>query len=249
MEARKKRSKGQSHDSPENAQRAARRARTKLRDIALCNGFSHFVTLTFSPERVARYDDREVMRKLRYWCENEVKRTGLRYVLVPERHKDGAIHLHGFMAWDGEPPMVDSGTLANVPGHKKPVRPRSERQRREWLAHGARPVYNLWRWRWGFSTAMGLYGDYHQAVTYVSKYIGKNTEGGEVEKIGGRWYYHGNCPGEPVVQLSNQSPREYENLPGAYSFAVPEAGRTFVRYVGGKKNGALFEPLSGGVGE
>ena len=73
-----------------------RRAASKLRDIALCNDFRYFVTLTLDPAKIDRHDMDALVRVLNRWADNRVRRHGLRYVLVPERHKDGAIHLHGF---------------------------------------------------------------------------------------------------------------------------------------------------------
>lgn len=98
-------------------------------------------------------------------------------------------------------------------------------------------MYNLPKWTYGYTTAMDLYGEYHQAVTYVTKYVGKQVQdaGG---KIGGRWFYHGGCSGEPLRKLSNQHIRDFEDYPGAYRFDVPEAGCSFVRILipGGKKD-------------
>lgn len=83
-------------DGGHDVARAVRRARAQVRDIALCTPFRWFVTLTLDPARVNRYDVREVTRHLNHWLDNQVRRKGLAYVLVPERHKDGAIHFHGF---------------------------------------------------------------------------------------------------------------------------------------------------------
>lgn len=220
-----------------NVQRAARRARAALRDLALCNDFDCFVTLTLDGAQVNRYDPKQVIRKLNRWADNKVRRDGLRYVLVPELHKDGAIHFHGFFGWATQAArerwMVDSGTLS-VPGRKKPVRPRTERQRAKLLADGAQIVYNLPKWSLGFTTAIPLYGDYHQAVTYVCKYVGKQTETGQpAARIGGRWYYHGGCEGRPLVKYSDQCIRDFEQYPGAYRFDVREAGCSFIRILKG----------------
>lgn len=154
-----------------NLARAQRRARAAVRDLALANPMKYFVTLTFDKERVARWDDREVMRVTRNWLDNSVRRHGLAYVLVPERHKDGAIHFHGFFndAFCG----VDSGRRT---------------------ANGS-IIYNLPAWPWGFTTAMEVYGEHAAAVSYVCKYISK---GGE--KVCGRWYYHGGALQRPEVE-------------------------------------------------
>ena len=162
----------------------------------MCNAFSYFVTLTLDPSKIDRYDFPTVSHKLKTWLDNNVRRRGLVYILVPELHKDGAIHFHGF--FNDALPAVDSGTLCSVPGKKKPCRPRSQNQREEWLAAGAHVVFNLPRWSLGFSTAIELYGEYSAAVGYVCKYIGKGSK-----KIGGRWYLSGGALQRPVIELSD----------------------------------------------
>ena len=81
---------------------------------------------------------------------------------MPERHKDGAIHFHGF--FNDALEARDSGTVS-LPGQKSPRRPRSARQRAKWLEDGGKPVYNLPGWSWGFTTAIELYGEYDRAVS------------------------------------------------------------------------------------
>lgn len=178
--------------------RAKRRARAAVRDLALCNDFSYFVTLTLSAERVSRYDMGEVVRKLNTWADNRVRRNGLVYVLVPELHQDGAIHFHGF--FNDALRVVDSGTMIPPTGGK-PRRPRSEAQRAEWAAEGGHMVYNLPDWSLGFSTAIELYGTRRAAVGYVCKYITKS-----LTKIGGRWYYSGGKLIRPTVELDDVEP-------------------------------------------
>ena len=159
----------------EDMLRSMRRARAKVRRLALANEFSYFVTLTLSPEEVDRYDAQAIMAKVNRWLSNMVQRHGLRYILVPERHKDGAFHFHGFFAGEG---------LEAVPsGH-------SDKQGHE--------IFNLPQWGYGFTAAIGLYGTYSQAVGYVCKYIGK--QGGE--RPMGRWYYSGGDLREPMKEYS-----------------------------------------------
>lgn len=152
-------------------ERSKRRARIAVRDLGLCNDFRFFVTLTLDKERIGRYDAREVLRHLNCWLDNNVRRKGLKYVLVPEYHKDRAIHFHGF--FNDALEAVDSG-------HK---------DRR------GHTVYNLPGWGWGFSTAIELYGERAAAVNYTCKYIAKAQE-----KIGGRWYYSGGGLQRPDVE-------------------------------------------------
>lgn len=202
--------------------RAVRRARAQVRDIALCTPFRFFVTLTLDGAKVDRYDIKAVTRKLNAWLDNQVRRRGLAYVLVPERHKDGAIHFHGF--FNNALEAVDSGTIS-LPGSKRPRRPRSAPERRRWLEQGGHVVYNLPGWSLGFTTAIELYGEYAKAVSYVCKYIGKD----QGEKIGGRWYYSGGELGRPEVAYTDLPVSELAALPDAYSFCPEGSFLGFVK--------------------
>lgn len=196
--------KEEASQEQDNLGRAMRRARAQVRDLALSNPFRWFVTLTLDQAKVDRYDMVEITRKLNTWLDNQVRRHGLAYVLVPERHKDGAIHFHGF--FNNAVRAVDSG-------HKD---------------KGGHPVYNLPGWSLGYTTAIELYGDYHAAVGYVCKYIGKQGE-----KPGGRWYYSGGALCRPEISYTDVGPRDLEALAnqgpedGLYRFDVPEAGLSF----------------------
>lgn len=213
--------------------RAIRRAKAQVRDIALCTSFRWFVTLTLSPEKVRdRHDPEEVTRHLNHWLDNQVRRKGLAYVLVPERHKDGAIHFHGF--FNDALEAADSGTII-PPGGGKPRRPRSTKMAAQWLAEGGHTVYNLPGWSWGFTTAIELYGTYSKAVGYVCKYIGKD----QTAKIGGRWYYSGGAIGRPEVIYGDLSMEDVAQEEGAFRFSVKDAGLGFVmnHYERGEEDG------------
>lgn len=216
-----------SAQSADNVKRAVRRAKQKLRDLALCNDMRYFVTLTLDPAVIDRYDMREITRRLNAWCSNQVQRCGLAYVLVPERHKDGAVHFHGFVNDAVE--VVDSGTLS-LPWDKKPRRPADEAQRADWLARGGKVVYNLPAWPLGFTTAIELYGDPVAAVNYCCKYVGKQQAGADMpEKIGGRWFYHGGCKDGPIVRYADVDFDTMGLIDGAFAWEVPAAGAIFIR--------------------
>lgn len=202
--------------SADNVARARRRARSAVSDLARCTGFTHFVTLTLSPEHIDRYDMRAVMKKLNTWLDNRVRRNGLAYVLVPEYHRDGAIHFHGL--FNGVLEYQDSGTISM--GSGAPRRPRSLAQRKKWLENGGHVVYNVPAWKFGFSTAIELYGDRRAAVGYVCKYIGKSSE-----KIGGRWYLSGGNLRRPRVLCGDADYQEAAALAGPDGcFSIGELG-------------------------
>lgn len=162
-----------------------------VRDLGLCNDWEYFVTLTLDPARIDRYDPAEVARHLNHWLDNRVRRDGLCYVLVPEHHRDGAIHFHGF--FNGALAAVDSG-------HRD---------------EGGHPIYNLPAWGWGFSTAIRLYGERAAAVGYCCKYIAKQQE-----KIGGRWYYSGGRLRRPEVSWSDVDFETLLRAEGAEPFQI-----------------------------
>ena len=176
-----------------NLDRAKRRARSALRDLARSNEFSVFVTLTLDRKKVDRYDMGEVTKILNRWLDNHVRRDGLCYALVPELHRDGAIHFHGF--FNDALPLVDSG-------HKD---------------SGGHTVYNLPAWTLGFTTAIRLYGDRRAAVGYCCKYITKAQE-----KIGGRWYYSGGALQRPRVEFCRCDFEELSHIEGVAEFTVSD---------------------------
>lgn len=180
--------------------RSARRARANLRRLALSNDFRYFVTLTLDGAKVDRYDPAAVVKKLNQWADNMVRRHGLRYILVPELHKDGAFHFHGFLAGDGLK-AVDSGV--------------------KWEG---RTVYNLPQWRLGFTTAQELYGDYHAAVGYCCKYVGKQ----EGQRPLGRWYYSGGALRQPEKVLCDLEYRD--EAASGFEFEIPGAKMCINRY-------------------
>lgn len=78
---------------------ALSRARSKLLQYALCNEWDFFATITVSPERFERTDLQSIHKYLSQWFLDYRKRYGseVKYVLVPEVHKKGGWHFHGFI--------------------------------------------------------------------------------------------------------------------------------------------------------
>lgn len=143
------------------------RARAVVRDIALMNPFTHFFTGTLSQAVVDRYDAAAVGKKVQTLMRNISYRKGFRYLIVAERHKDGAIHFHGLV----------------IPGSVSLIRATDPHTGRSLSTEQSQPVYNVTDWTLGFSTCIPLYGEYGQVCSYVTKYISKETE-----KILGKWY-------------------------------------------------------------
>lgn len=183
---------------------AAQRAKRNVYDYAICNKWDYFITLTFAPDSVDRYDYKATYRKVRTWLDNRVRRRGLKYLGVAEYHKktdidvardageDWAgkvpadfgrrgIHYH-FLCTADDWRVVDSG-------HK---------------TKSGQTVYNLPDWTLGFATAIPVYGESAAVAAYIAKYVTKqmdSTGDGVCDgPIGGRYYLHGGQLKSPVIQ-------------------------------------------------
>lgn len=77
------------------------RAKSRVKEMALCNPWDYWCTFTVSPQKYDRFDLAAYYRDFAEFIHNYNKRTDeaykVRYLLIPEMHKDGAWHLHGFI--------------------------------------------------------------------------------------------------------------------------------------------------------
>ena len=75
------------------------RARTRVFDLAICNDFEYFITLTINKEKLDRYELKEYIKKLGQFIRDYRKKyeVDIQYLLIPEKHKNGAWHMHGLI--------------------------------------------------------------------------------------------------------------------------------------------------------
>lgn len=173
-----------------NNERSPRRAKQKIKDYILCNDFTHFITFTLDEKYINREDYSVIIKPLSKWLDNRVQRKGLKYLFVPEFHKDNkSIHFHGVV--NDVLCLVDSGTVS-VKGLKKPIK--MSTYKRKYKGIDFQTVYNVDDWALGFSTAINLYGDRKAVSNYVAKYLEK-----DFCKVGGRYYLHSNNLAEPKL--------------------------------------------------
>ena len=76
------------------------RSRSRVWELALCNPWDMFVTLTLSPAMCDRHDLNGTYKRVAKFFNNINSRTDaeLKYLLIPEPHKDGAWHFHGLVS-------------------------------------------------------------------------------------------------------------------------------------------------------
>ena len=171
----------------EYKRRATRRAKVNALDMILCNDdLDTFCTFTYRPEGNDRASYEDCYKKLSVWLSNGVQRRDLKYIAVPEHHKDGEnIHFHM---------VANSAALKLTPA----VSPRGTAL---YHTNGER-IYNVTDWRHGFSTAVPIGGaesDRDRVAKYVFKYMGKQSG----QMIGGRYFLHGGKLKKPIFVLAD----------------------------------------------
>ena len=137
----------------ESIHRSVRRSRSVINDYVLCNDFDMFATFTFNPRKVNRYDMITTYLKMQGWLERNARQyENFRYIVVPERHKDGAIHFHAL--------------LNGYCGELKKTN----------IIQSGKRVYNITGFRFGFTNVTILDDDKMKTIAYMCKYIQKDME-------------------------------------------------------------------------
>ena len=190
-----------------------------------------FVSLTFDRKKVDRYEADEIYKKLKVWLSNKVQRSGLKYVLVPEFHKEDAegIHVHLITNDVFERSFDEVYKVKDPRDTTKYLKKayRIQKIKRKGLLDYVdydRKVYNLSKeFPYGWSTLEDLDGDRLTAARYVTKYITKALNvwekyqrkllKGELEegekcdfefpsKIFGKWFLSSrNLKNKPIIEL------------------------------------------------
>ena len=141
-----------------------KRTKKKVYDYAKSNEWEWFVTFTFSPDKVNRYDYDECTKYLSKWF-NNLKRSSpaLSYLVVPEQHKDGAYHFHGLFSGMNEHQIEWTGkyVIKRVRGlRSKFVRTKEK-------------IYKIGSYKLGWMTATRV-REMEKVTSYITKYITKD---------------------------------------------------------------------------
>lgn len=140
------------------------RSRSKIFELAMCNPWDYFVTLTLSPENGNRRDLHSFKSSLSKWLNNLNFRYDLniKYLLVPEPHENGCWHMHGLFM--GIP--ADMLTPFSVHDHL-PYRVLS-------MLREGRKIFNwpVYAEKYGYVTCERI-RDREATAKYITKYITK----------------------------------------------------------------------------
>lgn len=184
----KKREKGTAN--AEKMEQNIMHTKSAIYELAYCNEWEYFITLTLSPEKYTRSDLKKYQRDLMQWIQdyNKKHETHIKYMLIPEMHQDGSWHMHGFMIG------IPSDHLEiNKNGYL------------DW------PAY---REKFGYCSIDKIRN--HEAVAkYITKYISKDLANC-VKELNAHMYYcsHGLKRAQEIKRgtlLANNVPWDYEN--------------------------------------
>lgn len=132
------------------------RTKSCVLELALCNHWDWFVTLTLDPGKFDRFDLPLWRKTFAQWVRNynRLHNTHIAYLLIPERHKDGAWHMHGLLSG-----LPDGMLVVNDYGYM------------DWPAYARKFGY----------ISMGKVRDRERVSKYITKYITKDMAGRAAE--------------------------------------------------------------------
>lgn len=127
------------------------RAKQKIIEYVLCNDFEFFFTGTLDPKKYNRFDYDKFLKDVSKFFNNYKNRHSKDFIflIVPELHKNGAIHIHGFLAG-----INPDDIITNQNGFL------------EWVSYSS---------KFGFMSFSPIRNKEHTAY-YCTKYITKDIE-------------------------------------------------------------------------
>lgn len=168
---------------PEKLDNNISRARSAVWTLIQSNNFDYFITLTFDSSKVInRHDRKSLIKSVCRFFNNYAKNRNipsLKYILIPEFHKDGAIHLHGVISG-----IRETDLFINEHGYL------------DWKQYHE---------KFGFINIENMHNK-SATASYVTKYISKDLAKG-INK-GEHLYYCSKrlSRGEKVLEIKNVDP-------------------------------------------
>lgn len=193
-------------------EKSINRTKTRISDYILCNNFTHFITFTFDPKNSKikteenRHDLLKMSKLLITWVNSEqinhFRRHGRRfgYLIVPERHKNGAWHFHAvFQGYKNE--IEDFYSSKNKYLTVDEIRSKNKKPKNQ---RGFLPRYTLGR------SEIAPIKDKTKMSNYIKKYITKDLIN---EKYKKRYWCSKNLKTpeiiENIVESSTTISKEY----------------------------------------
>lgn len=154
-------SRGQVNDSKLDTNIA--RARQKVFEYAICNDWDWFVTLTINPNKYDRHDLKSYYKDFSKWLLNyqRLNDIKIKYLFIPELHKDGAWHMHGFISG-----LPESHLKINSNGYL------------DWFPYKSKFGY----------ISLDRIKNPDACAKYITKYVSKNL-GADARELNSQLYY------------------------------------------------------------
>lgn len=145
------------------------RSKARIFELAICNEFTYFCTFTQDKEKRNRFDIKEFRKDLaqlvRNINRNRPENEKIKYLMIPEQHKNGAWHIHGlFMG------LCDKDLRAFTLSEKLPQNIRKQLKSGEKVFDWAR--YSK---KFGYFTCTEI-KDHTACSKYITKYISKDLQ-------------------------------------------------------------------------
>lgn len=149
------------------------RARSMVLQYGICNDWDYFFTGTIDKNKFNRYSIEVFSNNFTQWMRNQRKKfnSPFSYLLIPERHKNGAWHIHGMLSGIPQSELQSFSDSAPVS-----------------LRSGGFLNWSAYQERYGFCSLAPV-RDGVAASFYILKYIGKDMQGRSSD-LGQHLYFH-----------------------------------------------------------
>ena len=169
------------------------RARTRIFEYAICNNFEYFITLTINSDYLDRYDLKEYIKKLGQFIRDYRKKhqVNIQYLLIPEKHENGAWHMHGLIKG-----IPENHLYVNEHGYL------------DW---------SYYKDKFGFCS-IGKIKNQEAVSKYITKYIRKSFDNGKgVTDKESKLYYCSRGLKKPIkIKEGTMYSFEHEQIPFTY---------------------------------
>ena len=145
------------------------RSKSRIFELAMCNEFNFFCTFTQDQNLRDRFDLKEFRKDFAQLVRNINRSRGenekIKYLLIPEQHKNGAWHMHGLLAG-----LKETDLRKFTLSEKLPYRIRKQ------IEKGVE-IYDWTRYRkaFGYFTCTKI-EDKTACSKYITKYISKDLQ-------------------------------------------------------------------------
>lgn len=194
-------------DNEKRFSQSLSRTKSRIFELASCNEFQFFCTFTQDEKLRDRFDLKEFSKDLAQFVRNQNRgrENKIKYLLIPEPHKNGAWHMHGFLMG-----------LTNEDLREFSLKEKLPNKMRNDIKNGVK-IYDWTKYRrkFGFFTCTEI-KDRDACAKYITKYVTKDLAVSSVNKNCHMFYASQGLKGRECIVFEERSPCpidswDYEN--------------------------------------